>query len=158
MLEAGSKPADFTLNDQDGKAVSWKEYRGKPVVVFFYPKADTPGCTREACAFRDLTSEFDKRGVRILGISADVSKDQAKFRQKYDLTMPLLADPDHVVLEPWGVWGEKKNYGKTYMGIHRTTFLFDKDGKVAHAWTSVKVDGHAEKVLAKVDDLFGAKA
>lgn len=155
MLEPGARPADFTLNDQDGNAVSWSSLRGKPVVVFFYPKASTPGCTKEACAFRDLRGDFDARGVQVIGMSADSVKAQSNFRTRYELTMPLLSDPEHVVLEPWGVWGEKKNYGRTYMGIKRSTFVFDAEGELKHLWKSVKVNGHADKVLETVDKLFG---
>lgn len=155
MLEAGTTVDDFTLHDQYDNEVSWESFRGAPVVVFFYPKANTPGCTTEACTFRDLTPEFDKRGVKIVGISADTVKRQSNWTQKYDLNMPLLADVDHEVLEPWGVWGEKKNYGKTYMGIHRSTFLFDADGVLRHVWPKVRVKGHVEAVLEKVDELLG---
>src|SRR5688572_10693190 len=111
MLEVGATVDDFTLDDDQGNPVSWSSFRGRPVVVFFYPKASTPGCTKEACAFRDLRSECDERGVRVIGMSGDSVKAQAKFRDAYGLTMPLLGDPKHVVLEPWGVWGEKKMYG-----------------------------------------------
>lgn len=154
MLQPGDQPADFTLTDDQGQPVTWSSLRGHPVAVFAYPKADTPGCTREACSFRDLKAEFDAIGVRVYGISADVVKAQAKFRDKYHLTLPLLADPDKQVLVAWGVWAEKKNYGKTFMGIVRSTFLFDRDGRVVHVWPSVKVDGHADKVLARARELF----
>ena len=153
MLEAGATVADFTLKDQSGTEVRWSKLRGKPVVVFAYPKADTPGCTKESCAFRDLSAEFEKRGVQVYGLSADTTASQAKFAKKYDLNMPLLADPDHVILEPWGIWGEKTNYGKTSMGIKRSTFLFDKKGVLVRVWPAVKVDGHAEAVLAAVDEM-----
>ena len=151
MLAIGDQPTDFTLLDQEGTEVSWAAFRGDPVVFFFYPKASTPGCTKEACAFRDLTSEFERRGVRVVGVSADSVKRQANFGRKYELTMPLLADPDRKILGPWGVWGEKKLYGKTYQGIIRCTFLFDGDGKVTHVWPKVKVKGHAEDVLSVID-------
>lgn len=154
MIDIGDTVSDFTLQDQDGNDVQWSSLRGSPVVVFFYPKANTPGCTKEACAFRDLAPEFDKRGVKVLGMSADTVKRQSNFREKYDLTMPLLADTEREVIEPWGVWQEKKNYGRTYMGIVRSTFLFDAEGKVAFAWPKVKVKGHADAVLEKVDELF----
>ena len=156
MLEPGATVDPFTLKDHDGNDVSWDSFRGKPVVFFFYPKASTPGCTKEACAFRDLTSAFEERGVQIVGISADSVRRQNNFATKYELTMPLLSDPEHDVIGPWGVWGEKKMYGKTYEGIVRSTFLFDADGVVRHAWPKVKVKGHAEDVLAKVDALLGA--
>jgi peroxiredoxin Q/BCP len=155
MIEPGATVAPFTLCDQDGNDVAWDSLRGKPVVFFFYPKANTPGCTTEACAFRDLAADFEDRGVTVIGVSADTPKRQASFATKYDLTMPLLADPDHRILEPWGVWAEKRNYGKTYMGIVRSTFLFDADGTLRHVWPSVRVKGHAEAVLATVDELFG---
>jgi peroxiredoxin Q/BCP len=147
MLEVGSSVADFTLQDQTGQPVSWSSFRGKPVVFFFYPKADTPGCTKEACAFRDLRADFDALGVAVVGVSADSVKRQAGFVAKYGLTMPLLADPEQVILAPWGIWAEKKNYGRTYFGIVRSTVLFDAAGKVAQTWSNVKVDGHAQKVL-----------
>lgn len=155
MIEAGATVAPFALTDHNGDDVAWDSFRGKPVVFFFYPKASTPGCTKEACAFRDLTAEFEARGVAVVGVSADSVKRQSNFAQKYELTMPLLADPDHAILEPWGVWAEKKNYGRTYMGIVRSTFLFDADGTLAHVWPKVRVAGHAEAVLAKVDEIFG---
>lgn len=154
MLEAGATVEDFTLQDHQGNEVSWASFRGKPVVFFFYPKASTPGCTTEACAFRDLGPAFAERGVNVVGVSADTVKRQSNFANKYDLTMPLLADTEHAILEPWGVWGEKKNYGKVYMGIIRSTFLFDAEGKLAHVWPKVRVKGHAEAVLEKVDELF----
>jgi peroxiredoxin Q/BCP len=156
MLEAGATVPDFALQDDQGRTVRWSELRGKPVVVFAYPKANTPGCTKEACAFRDLGAEFAKRGVTVLGISGDSVKAQAKFRDAYGLSTPLLADPDRSVLMPWGIYGEKKMYGKTVQGIKRSTFLFDRDGVLRHVWPNVKVDGHAEAVLKKVDELFGA--
>lgn len=154
MLEAGTTVDAFTLHDQNDNEVSWDDFRGAPVVVFFYPKANTPGCTTEACTFRDLTPEFEKRGVKIVGISADTVKRQSNWTEKYDLNMPLLADVDHVVLEAWGVWGEKKNYGKTYMGIHRSTFLFDGEGVLRHVWPKVRVKGHVEAVLETIDQIF----
>ena len=155
MLEVGATVAPFTLTAHDGSEVRWADLRGQPVVFFFYPKANTPGCTQEACAFRDLGPEFAARGVRVFGVSADSVKKQAGFANKYDLTMPLLADPDRVILDAWGVWGEKQMYGKTYKGIVRSTVLFDADGVVRHVWPKVSVKGHAEDVLARVDALFG---
>lgn len=147
MLDVGDRPEDFALPDQDGQQVRWADLRGHPVVVFFYPKASTPGCTTEACAFRDLATEFGSLDVAVIGMSADTVKRQSNFRDKHALTMPLLADTERVVLEPWGVWAEKKNYGRTYMGIVRSTFLFDADGVVTHAWTKVRVKGHVDAVL-----------
>jgi peroxiredoxin Q/BCP len=155
MLEIGDSPADFTLPDQDGTDVTWSSLRGSPVVVFFYPKANTPGCTKEACAFRDLDAEFAALGARVFGASADSPRSQTTFRAKHRLTMPLLSDKEHLVLEPWGVWAEKKNYGRTYMGIVRSTYLFDADGVLRFVWRNIRVKGHADKVLAKVSELFG---
>jgi peroxiredoxin Q/BCP len=151
MLEVGATVAPFTLRDQAGQEVSWASFRGRPVVFFFYPKANTPGCTQEACAFRDLHPEFMARGVAVVGVSADSPKAQAGFAHKYDLTMPLLSDPEHQILKPWGVWGQKKLYGKDYEGIVRSTFLFDADGTVRHVWPKVSVKGHAEAVLKRID-------
>ena len=156
MLNVGDPVDSFHLTAHDGTEVRWEDLRGQPVVFFFYPKANTPGCTKEACAFRDLKGEFESRGVKVYGVSADSLKRQQNFASKYDLTMPLLSDPDHLILKPWGVWGEKKLYGKVYEGIIRSTFLFDKEGVLRHVWPKVKVKGHAEDVLARVDDLFGA--
>ncbi|MEN0067456.1 MAG: thioredoxin-dependent thiol peroxidase [Myxococcota bacterium] len=150
MLVVGDTVDEFTLCDQNGNEVPWNAFRGKPLVVFFYPRANTPGCTKEACAFRDLSSEFEAAGARVVGVSADSVKVQSNFTNKHDLNMPLLSDPDHVILEPWGVWGEKKMYGKTSMGIIRSTFLFDADGVVQHVWSPVRVKGHVDAVLEKV--------
>ena len=150
MLKVGDTVDDFALPDQEGKTVRWSSLRGKPTVVFFYPKADTPGCTKEACAFRDARSVLDDEGVNVVGISADPPNRQAAFAEKYGLPMRLLSDPDHAVLEPWGVWGDKKNYGKTFKGIIRTTVLFDAKGRVAHVWSPVKVDGHVDKVVERI--------
>jgi len=151
MLTVGDRPENFVLRNQDDEDVAWADLRGAPVVVFFYPKANTPGCTKEACAFRDLAPAFAERGVAILGVSADTVRRQHNFTTKYALDMPLLADTEHTVLEPWGVWAEKRNYGRTYMGIMRATFLFNADGVVTHAWPKVKVTGHVDDVLAVID-------
>ncbi len=154
MIDVGDTVADFTLSDDRDNEVRWSDLRGRPSVFFFYPKASTPGCTKEACAFRDLAGDFEARGVAVFGVSADSVKRQANFREKYELSMPLLADTERAIVEGWGVWQEKKNYGRTYMGIVRSTFLFDADGKVAFVWPKVKVAGHAAAVLEKVDELF----
>ena len=148
MLDVGDVPEDFELADQAGNIVRWADYRGKPVVVFFYPRADTPGCTKEACAFRDLSAAFAARGAAVLGMSADTVKRQQAFHAKYALGLTLLADPEKTVLAPWGVFGEKKLYGKPVQGIIRSTFLFDAAGKVVRRWSPVKVDGHVDAVLA----------
>ena len=150
MLSVGDTVEDFTLPDQRGEPLRWSDLRGRPVVVFFYPKASTPGCTTEACGFRDMRSLFDEAGAAVIGVSADTVKRQAAFSDKHDLNMPLLSDPDHLILEPWGVWGEKKLYGRTFMGIIRTTILFDASGQVARVWSPVRVKGHVEQVLEAV--------
>ena len=154
MIEAGATVADFTLTTHDGTEITWSELRGQPAVFFFYPKANTPGCTKEACAFRDLRAEFDSLGVRVFGVSADSVKKQSNFVNKYELTMPLLADTERTIIEAWGAWGEKKMYGKTYMGIIRSTFLFDAEGTLVRVWPKVKVTGHADEVLEVSRELF----
>ncbi len=155
MIAEGTTPAAFELLDQTGEAVAFDDLVGEPFVLFFYPKASTPGCTTEACAFRDLKEPFDALGVAVYGVSADTVKRQLNFATKYELNMPLLSDPEHTILEPWGVWAEKKNYGKTYMGIVRSTVLFDRKGAVAYVWWKVRVKGHAEAVLDKARELLG---
>lgn len=148
VIDVGDVPADFELQDQEGRTVRWAQYRGRPVVVFFYPRADTPGCTKEACAFRDLGAAFAAKGAAVLGVSGDTVKRQAAFHAKYALNLTLLADPEKRILVPWGVYGEKKMYGKPVMGIVRSTFLFDAEGKVVRRWSPVRVDGHVDAVLA----------
>jgi peroxiredoxin Q/BCP len=146
-MQVNDKAPEFTLPDQDGKEVSLKGFRGKTVVLFFYPKADTPGCTIEACGFRDSYKKLQKAGAVILGISADTSSAQKKFEDKFDLPYPLLADTDKKVCNAYDVIKEKSMYGKKYMGIARTTFVIGPDGKIAHIFDNVKADGHAEQVL-----------
>lgn len=148
MLDVGGAPEPFSLPDQEGQQVDWASLRGAPVVFFFYPKADTPGCTQEACDFRDLRAELAAVGARVFGVSADTVRKQKGFHTKHGLGVPLLSDPERVILGPWGVWGEKKLYGKVYEGIRRSTFLFDAEGRVARVWRDVKVKGHADEVLA----------
>ena len=148
MLNVGDKAPAFTLPNQDGKPVTLKEFAGKPVVIYFYPKDDTPGCTREACAFRDEYKVIGKLGAVVLGVSKDGVGSHRKFADKYALPFDLLADPETTMIQAYGVWGEKKNYGKAYMGIIRTTYLIDAKGKVQAVWSPVKVDGHADEVLA----------
>jgi len=155
MLEPGQTVDDFTLSDHNGDEVHWADVP-KPAVIFFYPKANTPGCTTESIAFRDLYDDFQALGVAVYGASADTVKRQANFVAKHELRTPLLADPEHLILQPWGIWAEKKNYGRTYMGIKRTTVLFDADGAVAKVWENVRVKGHAEKVLDAARELVGA--
>jgi thioredoxin-dependent peroxiredoxin len=145
---AGAKAPDFNLVGDDGRKVSLKDFRGKKLVLYFYPKADTPGCTREAIAFSGLKSVFAKADTAILGVSADPVKAQDAFKRKHALSIPLASDETHKMLKSYGVWGEKSMYGRTFMGITRATFLIGPDGRIAHVWPKVKVDGHAEEVLA----------
>ena len=147
-MNINDKAPDFTLPDQNGNAVALKSFRGKTVVLFFYPKADTPGCTIEACGFRDAYKKIEKTGAVVLGISADSSQAQKKFEDKYELPYTLLADTDKKVCEAFGVIKEKNMYGKKVMGIARTTFVIGPDGKITHIFNNVKADGHAEEVLA----------
>ncbi|WP_338700558.1 peroxiredoxin [Bradyrhizobium sp. 26S5] len=146
LAEGAAAPA-FSLPRDGGDTVSLKDFAGKKLVLFFYPRADTPGCTREAIDFTRLKSEFDASGTEVVGISADTVKAQESFRNKHQLSVPLVSDPAHQMLEAYGAWGEKSMYGRTFMGIIRTTVLVDSGGKVARIWRHVKVDGHAEAVL-----------
>ena len=148
LVEPGKKAPAFALKDQDGKTHRLADYAGRPVILYFYPKDDTPGCTKEACAFQDLLPKFKPGKAAVLGVSILDEQSKAKFAKKYGLRFPLLADADHAVAEKYGVWQEKSNYGKTYMGIARTTYLIGPDGKVMKRWDRVKVDGHADEVLA----------
>ncbi|HXA43773.1 MAG TPA: thioredoxin-dependent thiol peroxidase [Candidatus Solibacter sp.] len=151
MLQAGDEAPDFTLETGDGQTVHLGDLRGKPVILYFYPKDDTPGCTVEACSFRDMTPEFEKRGALVYGVSADSAKSHVKFTQKYGLNFPLLADTDHSVSEAYGSWGTKKFMGREYQGIFRNTFLIGPDGRVARVWEKVHPAGHAEEVLSALD-------
>ncbi len=155
MLALGTIPDDVVLSDHAGNEVRLSETRGAPAVFFFYPKANTPGCTKEACGFSEAGAAFAALGVRLYGVSADTVKRQSNFVAKYALSMPLLADVDRELIEGWGVWQEKKNYGRTYMGIVRSTFLFDAEGKLVHLWPKVRVKGHVDEVLARCQELFG---
>jgi peroxiredoxin Q/BCP len=155
-IEAGKPAPDFTLSADDGSKVKLWSLRGRPVVLYFYPKDDTPGCTREACAFRDRKAELAKAGARVLGISPDTVESHGQFRDKFSLNFPLLADPDHRVAEKFGAWREKNMYGKKSLGIQRSTFLIDAAGRVARVWKAVKVDGHDEQVLAALAELLPA--
>ena len=150
MLEVGETAPEISLPDQNGNAVKLSELRGKTIALFFYPKADTPGCTVEACAFRDAQKSFDGADAVILGVSPDVSKAQLKFAEKFDLPYRLLADAEHTVAEAYGVWIEKSMYGKKYMGVERTTFVIGPDGKITHIFRKVKPEGHAEEVLQAI--------
>ncbi len=147
MLKVGDAAPDFTLTSDTGEAVTLSTFRGKMVILYFYPKDDTPGCTTESCEFRDAYDVFRDRGAEILGISPDGEKSHAKFKSKYGLPFPLLADPEHVAAEAYGVWGERKFMGKKFMGINRSTFLIDADGNVARAMYGIKPAGHAREVL-----------
>ena len=152
-VEPGKKAPAFSLSDQYGKVHRLADYAGRPVVLFFYPKDDTPGCTKEACAFRDHLPRFKASKAAIFGVSILDEASKAKFAEKYGLTFPLLADADHAVAEKYGVWQKKSLYGRSFMGIVRTTYLIDADGKISQRWDNVKVDGHAEAVRAAVDEL-----
>ncbi|MCC8949729.1 peroxiredoxin [Bradyrhizobium sp. Arg62] len=146
-LADGAAAPGFNLPRDGGDSVSLKDFAGKKLVLFFYPRADTPGCTREAIDFTRLKSEFVAAGTEVVGISADTVKAQESFRNKHQLSVPLVSDPAHQMLEAYGAWGEKSMYGRTFMGIIRTTVLVDSGGKIARIWRHVKVDGHAEAVL-----------
>ena len=150
MIEPGKKAPAFALKDQEGRTHTLSDYEGRPVILFFYPKDDTPGCTAEACAFRDHLPKFKSGKAQVLGVSILDEKSKAKFADKYDLNFPLLADADHAVAEKYGVWQKKSRYGREYMGIARTTYLIDATGKVAKRWDNVKVEGHAEEVLKSI--------
>ena len=145
-LEVGKKAPAFSLPDQDGKPVTLSSFKGKPVVLYFYPKDDTPGCTQEACDFRDAYAALKKAGAVVLGVSPDDSKSHGKFAGKHRLPFTLLADTEHSVAEAYGAWAEKSMYGRKYMGIVRSTFLIDANGKVARVWPKVKVGGHVDEV------------
>lgn len=148
MIEAGAKAPDFTLNDAQGNAVSLSDFRGKKVVLYFYPRDNTPGCTREACAFRAAHDEFRRINAVVLGVSRDTEASHKKFAEKYELPFALLSDPDHTVLEAYGAWGEKKNYGKISMGTIRSTVVIDEKGMVEKVFSKVQPDGHPLEVLA----------
>ena len=153
MIEPGKKAPAFSLKDQHGKTHKLSDYAGRPVVLYFYPKDDTPGCTKETCDFRDTLPRFDKRKAAVFGVSILDEASKARFAEKYDVTFPLLADKDHAVAEKYGVWQQKSLYGRKFMGNVRTTYLIDPSGKVARRWDNVKVDGHAGEVLAAVESL-----
>jgi thioredoxin-dependent peroxiredoxin len=153
MIEEGKKAPDFALASSEGGQVKLKDLRGKTVVLYFYPKDDTPGCTREACAFRDSQAALRKKGVVVLGVSGDSLASHDKFKAKYKLNFPLLSDPEKAVAKKYGAWGEKVLYGKQSVGMIRSTFVIDGEGVVRKVFPRVKVDGHAEKVLEAVSAL-----
>jgi thioredoxin-dependent peroxiredoxin len=148
MIAEGQEAPDFELATDAGETVRLSELRGQPVVLYFYPKDDTPGCTTQACAIRDAYGEFERAGAVVLGVSPDDERSHAKFRKKYDLPFTLLADTDHSVSDAYGVWGQRKFAGKSFMGINRSTFVIGADGTVVRAMYGVKADTHADDVLA----------
>jgi peroxiredoxin Q/BCP len=149
-LEEGAQAPTFTLPDQDGNPVSLDDFKGGKVLVYFYPADDTPGCTKEACQFNDNLAGFQAAGVPVIGISPDNAASHQRFRSKYGLRFPLLTDADHTVMDAWGAWGEKTSYGRTSVGVLRSTFLLDEDGRVERVWHNVKADGHAASVLSQL--------
>jgi peroxiredoxin Q/BCP len=147
VVEAGQSAPDFTLSDQHGQPVTLTQFRGAPVVLYFYPKDDTPGCTREACAFRDARTAYEAAGAKLIGVSPDSPASHKKFAAKYELPFTLVADPEKTACQSYGVWKEKNMYGKKSMGIERTTFIIDGAGIVRKVFPRVKVDGHSDQVL-----------
>lgn len=153
MLKEGDKAPDFNSKDQDGNPVKLADLKGQKVVLYFYPKDDTPGCTKEACSFRDADDVYRKKGIKVFGVSTDDEKSHQKFISKFQLPFDLLADTDKSIVESYGVWGEKSMYGKKYMGTNRKTFLIDENGKIAKIFDKVNVEEHADEVL----EAFGEK-
>ena len=150
MLEVGTKAPDFTLPDQNGDLHSLSEYRGKKVILYFYPKDNTPGCTKQACGFAERYPKFTEKGAVVLGISKDSVASHKKFEEKYGLPFTILSDPELVAIQAYDVWQEKKNYGKTYMGVVRTTYLIDEEGKIAKAFDKVKAADNPEQMLGEL--------
>lgn len=146
-LKVGQKAPDFTVLDDEGKKVKLSDFKGRKVVLYFYPKDDTPGCTKEACAFRDGISEIKKSGAVVLGVSVDSVQSHQKFKTKFELNFPLLSDSEKKIVEAYGVWQEKSMYGRKYMGVARMTFIVDEQGKISHIFPKVKVDKHYDEVL-----------
>jgi peroxiredoxin Q/BCP len=152
-LKEGDKAPEFNVLDNTGARVSLKDFKGKPIVLYFYPKDDTPGCTREACAFRDVYSDFKKAGAVVLGVSTDPVKSHQKFVDKFSLPFQLLSDDEKKIVNAYGVWGEKSFMGRKYMGTHRVTFLVDGNGRIAKIWPEVKPEQHAAEVLDAIKTL-----
>jgi thioredoxin-dependent peroxiredoxin len=148
MVGEGQEAPDFELTSDAGERVRLSQFRGRPVVLYFYPKDDTPGCTAQACGIRDSYGDFEQQGAVVLGVSPDEESSHVKFKQKYGLPFTLLADPEHEVADQYGVWGERKYMGKTHLGVERSTFLIDEEGRIAKVMRRVKPDTHAEQVLA----------
>ena len=146
-LKIGQKAPDFTTLNDSGEKVKLSDFKGKKIVLYFYPKDDTPGCTKEACAFRDGIGEIKRQGAVVLGVSTDSVQSHEKFKKKFDQNFPLLADTDKKIVEAYGTWKEKSMYGKKYMGIERTTFIIDEQGKISHIFPKVKVDEHYDEVV-----------
>lgn len=153
ILKVGQPAPDFTLLRDDGGSVSLGDFKGRKLVVYFYPKADTPGCTAESIDFNRLRNDFEKAGTAIVGVSADPVRSQAKFKDKYDLKIPLGSDESHTMLEAYGVWNRKSMWGRTFLGIHRVTYLIGPDGRISRVWPKVRVKGHAEEVLAAAREI-----
>ena len=156
MVEEGQEAPDFTLPDQDGNPVSLSDLRGQPVVLYFYPRSDTPGCTTQACGVRDHRAEYERSGARVVGVSPDTVAAQRKFADKYNLDFTLLADENHEVADLYGTWGEKKLYGKSYMGVQRATFIIDPEGRVAHVIPKASPKTHDDVVLEALGELASA--
>jgi thioredoxin-dependent peroxiredoxin len=152
MVKEGNKAPDFTARNQNGEKVKLSDFKGQRVVLYFYPKDDTPGCTKEACSFRDADDVFAKKGIKVFGVSTDDEKSHQKFIGKFSLPFDLLADTDKKIVEKYGVWGEKSMYGRTYMGTLRKTFLIDEEGKIVKIFDKVKVAEHADEVLKAFDE------
>ena len=156
MVSEGDTAPDFTLPDQDGDEVTLSDLRGQPVVLYFYPKADTPGCTTQACGIRDHRADYEQAGAKIVGVSPDTVTAQKKFAQKFNLDFTLLADENHEIAELYGTWGEKKMYGKTYLGVARATFLIDAEGRIVKVFPKVSPKTHDEVVLEALGELASA--
>ena len=152
ILTEGNKAPEFELKDSQGKTHTLADFAGQTVVIYFYPKDDTPGCTKEACSFRDSYKDFRDAGIEIIGISPDTEKSHKKFQQKYELPFILLSDPDHAVCEKYGVWGLKKNYGREYEGVFRTTFIIDPQGVIKRVFKNVKPSDHSQEVLQAMQE------